>query len=1678
MAKKRLNKKVALVGSVVFVLLVLGAIVAVLYLNRSPDRFIKDGDAAIKMAREAADEQKKAEEYKRAESSYGQANRLARTDSERVGVLFKLSDVYMETDQWPNVLKCWNGIVRIDAQDIRARFGRLKYLYIMADSGFHGAWNEIVSQASQLIDVAEEANLLTEKIVRWDPFMEVESEAGEEKLGPYLYLLRGRANLEIARFGASADPEALLIQTMDDLKKVQEFQPGNVAAYEYMALSALARGEILASRGDFGARDRAAVEAQDYLEQAVEVAGDNARPQVMLLSMKLSSAQKSEPGVIEEQVFSLEPAYVSLVEKYPSSPEAFLASAGFYQLRLQSLDKAIEAGERAVELDKDNVDCWRRAAGLYYSKHCIYGEKLYLDKAIEFVAKALELPDAQDKPGPRQWANRTNRALLFAFLAECYIEQILEGKGLVTESQIEARFAEAEEAVNEVKQLFGTGEEPQVLKWEGMLELARGNTKNATRLMYNAYEQLKSVDKKDSLLSYRLAKIFEKTAEIGAAKEFFVSGLRRPNRIDEKKPEALLDYAELLLRVGSYNEALSVADFFEGKYWASERSRRNRMNAYIGAGQFKEVEEDLSKSAPTDPNTMKLHLALLRAKIRQDQKAIAWERMKESTPDALQELEAPGEVAVEPDVSIEVMTDELKAYWGEFAELLEKLLAVEPNSVGASSIVAVCNNYVAGGKVGDAQKLADKYLERFPDSTAVGFYRALLSEPEPGKISQERRRQIEEGVLLRIADPFRRAIELGKHYRRHAELEKATAEFRKVVDLDVLAVDEAGGEDAELTEYERLAASYLFEIALAQKDWELAEKIEAVARSKDMDQCEGSFFAARHAMSRAAATDAPASRSELYTTALADINRCLKQRAVFSHGFLIRSNISAALGDEHMAIADAEKAVSLNLLDGNISKNLGFVLYKRDQRLGENVTSDQTIETKNALVRALRTNPGDLQLLSFYAEYISRTEPAKALAIRQHLQKAVPSLQNALRLGMLALKMAGDETNADARALLEIARASFDEAIAVAPDDRTALEAKAQYFRFMGEPGKARELLEQAGADELLWAHYVKLSRFEDAKHVLDRLYERDPRDSRVIRGLLMVAEQTGDREGVKRYCEALLSVAEGVENRLLQIETFLRIGLVEDAENNLERFKEKYPGEPRALLLEAWLAMRRGQLERALELTNRNLQTDQENDLAWGIRGRINLLMANYDQAVDDLQKSKSLSNEPVTSYYLARAYLRSGRVEDAITELKSSIDLPEGLGQGAPVGRSPMELLEQIYLRHGRKAALSRFYDEMLSRFPDDVTWYNRAGALAIGEKDFDRAGQLYKQAMEVANSKKEAGKSDVDKDQFLVSLDGYLQSLVLGAGSPSTPGRWKPEQLNKVFEEGRKYVDSGFAPIVYFRMGEAKMKLGDKGAAAEYCRAGLAKAFASGTDESMASAIVRRMYSLLGAEEVLKYWEQRLSSEPDSLAANLGMFNVMKIRGEYNKALEYIDKCLEIVGPEDGRRQGYVLSKVDVLSLAYGKTSDNSYLKSAIGEYESLLAEMPNNTVVLNNLAYLLAESGERLPGALEYAARAYKLRPNSAGLLDTYAYVLYKNGRYSEADEILQSALQLYGQDGATAPAVVYEHLGMVKEALGARAEALAAYERALEGGAGESSDSVRERIVSAIKRISGQEGAGN
>lgn len=223
-------------------------------------------------------------------------------------------------------------------------------------------------------------------------------------------------------------------------------------------------------------------------------------------------------------------------------------------------------------------------------------------------------------------------------------------------------------------------------------------------------------------------------------------------------------------------------------------------------------------------------------------------------------------------------------------------------------------------------------------------------------------------------------------------------------------------------------------------------------------------------------------------------------------------------------------------------------------------------------------------------------------------------------------------------------------------------------------------------------------------------------------------------------------------------------------------------------------------------------------------------------------------------------------------------------------------------------------------------------------------------------------------------------------------------------------------------------------------------------------------------VGSDETMKWCNEKLQSQPNSPALNIAMFNLYKIAGNYDKALEYIDKCIGIAADNQQLKQSYQVSKVTVLQEKFTKRNDKTSREQVIKEYESMLKEQPKNSMVLNNLAYILADSGMDVQKALEYAERAYNTKPNSPEVLDTYGYVLLKNGKAEQANEFLQRSLQQFEQNKINAPIEIYEHIGLAKEKLGQPNEALKAYKRAMEIGGENISKDANDRISAEIDRV--------
>lgn len=138
--------------------------------------------------------------------------------------------------------------------------------------------------------------------------------------------------------------------------------------------------------------------------------------------------------------------------------------------------------------------------------------------------------------------------------------------------------------------------------------------------------------------------------------------------------------------------------------------------------------------------------------------------------------------------------------------------------------------------------------------------------------------------------------------------------------------------------------------------------------------------------------------------------------------------------------------------------------------------------------------------------------------------------------------------------------------------------------------------------------------------------------------------------------------------------------------------------------------------------------------------------------------------------------------------------------------------------------------------------------------------------------------------------------------------------------------------------------------------------------------------------------------------------------------------------------------------IASAAYGFCGDMAHLRgdnrSAFRFYERALKLWPESPLVLNNFAYYLSEEQRELERALRMAERANELEPQNATYLDTHAWVLYRLGRFEEAQAVMRQALVLDRSNSSE----LLLHYGDILYALGKQFMAKTYWQRALEAGA--------------------------
>jgi tetratricopeptide (TPR) repeat protein len=132
---------------------------------------------------------------------------------------------------------------------------------------------------------------------------------------------------------------------------------------------------------------------------------------------------------------------------------------------------------------------------------------------------------------------------------------------------------------------------------------------------------------------------------------------------------------------------------------------------------------------------------------------------------------------------------------------------------------------------------------------------------------------------------------------------------------------------------------------------------------------------------------------------------------------------------------------------------------------------------------------------------------------------------------------------------------------------------------------------------------------------------------------------------------------------------------------------------------------------------------------------------------------------------------------------------------------------------------------------------------------------------------------------------------------------------------------------------------------------------------------------------------------------------------------------------------------LDAISQLALCYEALKNFTEADSL---YEEALRLDPSNDLVLNNYSFSLSERNKDLDRALGMVKKALAAKPEMGSYLDTFGWILYKMGRYSEALVNVKKAIEK-----GEANAIVIEHLGDIYFRLNDRTSAIEQWNSALQ-----------------------------
>ena len=379
-----------------------------------------------------------------------------------------------------------------------------------------------------------------------------------------------------------------------------------------------------------------------------------------------------------------------------------------------------------------------------------------------------------------------------------------------------------------------------------------------------------------------------------------------------------------------------------------------------------------------------------------------------------------------------------------------------------------------------------------------------------------------------------------------------------------------------------------------------------------------------------------------------------------------------------------------------------------------------------------------------------------------------------------------------------------------------------------------------------------------------------------------------------------------------------------------------------------------------------------------------------------------------------------------DKAVETLNRIEANEGKSERLSFAKS------EIYTRMGNKAAAIAEMKMLADQYPYDLNYRGLYADMLLRNDEEEQALKLYHEILA----------EEPDNTRALVSLRSYYrvqgetekvdsmtEQILLNKNTTTEQRIYLMRQV--VADSERTDGDSTQVLALFHKMLAQPQQNDD---IATLCAAYMdLKKMPQDSVKAMLQTVLRIAPDNAAARlQLVSYaWDRKDHNEVISLCQEARQYNPEEMDFYYYQGMAYYqddnhDKALEAF--QNGISVIDEDSNPAIVSDFYAVMGDLLHQKGMTREafeaYDSCLQWKDDNVMCLNNYAYFLSEMGEQLDKAEQMSYKTIKAEPKSATYLDTYAWILFMQQRYSEAKIYIDQALQ----NDSDSSAVITEHAG--------------------------------------------------